>query len=176
MSSIQHSSCTNEWYTPPDIVKLVHQVLGQVDLDPTSSPTANRYLEARQILTAEDNALECEWPTGGSVYLNPPGGKTGNKSNTALFWQRLMAYRGELTHAIFMAFSIEAMQTTQGKGCPSIGEFPICVPRKRIAFYNSAWNVGPAPSHSNLIAYVPGRIDRTETFREAFSELGLVRI
>lgn len=172
--NIQHSSRTDKWGTPAQIVAMASGVLDGIDLDPASSPRFNTVVNAKRIITAEQNALATPWDAAGkSVFLNPPGGKLGNKSLTALFWAELMEYRHQFKHAIFLGFSLEALQTTQ-KHCPSIGEFSFCVPRKRIRFLTPDLTVGPAPSHSNVIAYVPGSVDESALFAQVFSELGVI--
>lgn len=172
--NIQHSSRTDAWYTPLDILLRAQRVLGPIDLDPASDEFGNARVGARYFLTKELDGLKQPW-VGRTVWLNPPGSKTGNRSNTELFWQRLMAHRdaGELDHAIFMAFSLEAAQSTQRDGRGGILRFPACIPRKRIAF-DSRTGPGPAPSHSNAIVYVPGTRDETALFQASFSELGFV--
>lgn len=175
--NIQHSSGTDLWYTPLPIILAVHEVLGRVDLDPASDEFGNARIQAKYYITAEVDALASPWMPNCSVFLNPPGGKTGNQSNTALFWKRLMEYRnaGQLTHAIFLAFSLEAMQNTQDKGVDSIAAFPFCIPSKRLRF-DSRDGVYSAPSHANVIVYVPGTIDRSQAFVSEFSKFGLSRI
>ena len=176
--NIQHSSRTDEWYTPVSIVALVHQVIGQPDFDPASSTFGNARIGARYFYTAEIDALKTPWPDAGSIYLNPPGSKIGRHSKTVLFWIELMKYRAErpcFEHAIFMAFSAEARQTTQGKGVPSVNEFPTCTPSKRIKFDRPNGLTGEAPSHSNCIVYVPGNTNKTDLFIETFSALGATR-
>lgn len=173
--NVQHSSRSDTWQTPDNIIARVRTVLGTIDLDPASSESANRRIGASAIITREQDALNTEWPAG-SVYLNPPGGKKANGSMTGLFWARLMNFRdaGQLTHAIFMAFSVEALAISQGYGSRSIGTFPLCVPRRRISFVRPDGEVGDAPSHSNCIVYVPGSLDRTELFAQMFSDLGVI--
>lgn len=174
--NIQHSSRQDDWMTPVAILELVRAVLGTIDFDPASSAQANARVRAKQYKTVEDDALQHPWPRG-SIYLNPPGGKLGNKSKTVLFWQQLIAQRfgGYLTHAIFMAFSIEALQSTQQCDL-SILDFPICVPRRRIAFDSTGPVIKSAPSHSNVIVYVPGTVDDSAKFKEHFSSLGQVKL
>ncbi len=170
--NIQHSSATPEWGTPENILELVRKVLGTIDFDPASSVKWNASVGAKAFLTERDDGLKADWLPG-TLYCNPPGGKIGNSSKTALFWKRLMTHResGQLEHAIFMAFSAEALQNTQGKGVLPIMHFPFCVPAKRIRFV--ALGVEKfQPSHSNVIAYVPGTLDKSELFRETFSSLG----
>lgn len=171
--NVQHSSRTDAWGTPTDILNAARYVLGEIDFDPASSAAFNERVKAKRYYTEHDDALSKPWPINCSVYLNPPGGKYGGKSKTALFWDRLLAYRDEglLRHAVFMAFSLEALQTTQRCREPML-RYPLCVPRKRIAFVTHDGLVGEAPSHSNCIVYVPGFLDERRKFKEAFSKFG----
>ena len=177
MTNIQLSSKSSEWYTPPWIVDLVHQVIPVIDLDPASSISANETVKAKTIITRELDALSVSWahlPV--SIYLNPPSGRTGNKSNVKLFWDKLMTFRdsGLLKHAIFMGFSLEHLQMTQGgKGKLSICDFPIVIPSKRTKFMspNGQCNL---PTHSYVIAYIPGLTNNTSLFKEVFSEIGAI--
>ncbi len=175
--NIQHSSRTDKWGTPLLVLDLARLVLGDIDLDPASSALFNRRVRAQAFIDEAADGLRCPWPLGCSVFVNPPGGKTKNRSNTALFWGRLMQYRlsGHLKHAIFLAFSVEALQTTQGSTYP-MGAFPFCVPRRRIAFETEEGVVGGAPAHSNAIAYIPGSVDERSLFARTFSALGFVTI
>lgn len=177
MSNVHHSSKTDLWYTPRSIITRVRNVLGAIELDPASDPIANRRVEAKCILTRDTDGLETPWPPARTVFCNPPGGKTRNRSNVALFWQRMMEYREvcpTFDHGIFLAFSIEALQTTQGKGVLSMLAFPLCVPARRIAFDTQCDWESKAPSHANVIVYVPGRVNVPERFQHAFESLGQV--
>lgn len=172
--NIMHSSRSDCWNTPKEIIEMVKAVLGEIDFDPASSSHANLTVEAKEFYSS--SSLSRHWIEG-AVYLNPPGGKVGNKSQTGLFWERLMQHASEplehgFSHGIFMAFSIEALQNTQRKGCKAIVDFPICIPAKRIRFDGHIGKI--APSHSNAIVYVPGYLDKTKTFKEVFSQLGAV--
>lgn len=175
MANIQLSSRSDEWYTPRYIIELIHQVIPNIDLDPSTSVQANKDIKAKRILTKEDNALVVPWANMPvSIYLNPPGGKIGNKSMTALFWQRLMDLRsaGLLDEAIFMGFSLEHLAVTQSCDV-SICNFPIVIPRKRIRFVSpdGCFN---SPTHSNVIAYIPGLYNNTKLFKETFAQLGAI--
>lgn len=177
--NVQHSSRSDSWRTPKYIVDMCRSVLQTIDLDPASDPHANKIVGASCYYTEYDDALSLCWGSLEvplSVFLNPPGGKIGNQSKVALFWNKLMECRdaGNLTHAIFLAFSIEALQTTQNKGRRPIAEFPLCVPSRRISFVPSDGKIKNQPSHSNMIVYVPGFVDRTPQFRDVFKNLGCV--
>lgn len=175
---VQHSSQTDLWYSPKDILEKVKNVLGVIDFDPASDPFGNSRVGAQQYLSAEDNGLDlAKWPKNPvSVYLNPPGGKSGNQSNTALFWMALMKYRMmyPIRHAIFMCFSAEALQTTQNKGYCSAANFMVCIPSKRLTFDDHLGNPGCAPSHSNAIVYVPGSLNRGDLFETEFADIGAI--
>ena len=177
--NILHSSRTDKWYTPVWVLDLCRQALGYVALDPASDLFGNTRVKAARILTEADDGLTSPWGWSGSpitVFCNPPGGKKGNKSMAGLFWARLMKERelGRIRHAIFLAFSAEALQNTQGKGLPAIGEFPCCVPAKRLRFDTPDGEPGAAPSHSNIIVYVPGTEDHTERFIDVFDDVGTI--
>lgn len=175
--SIMHSSRQDNWGTPKEIVLLARDVLGNIELDPASNAIANETVRARTIFTEADDGLSKEW-FADTVFINPPSGKVGNQSKTVLFWKKLMneVYTGNIGHAIFLAFSIEQTQSSQRKGVPPMLAFPICVPAKRIAFVDPEGLNRQAPSHSNMIIYVPGSVDRTYKFKEVFSKIGYVKV
>jgi ParB family chromosome partitioning protein len=60
----------NEWYTPPEHIAAVREVLGTIDLDPASTETANRTVKAARYYSTDDDGLSQPW--SGRVFLNPP--------------------------------------------------------------------------------------------------------
>lgn len=172
--NIKHSSETDQWFTPEWVINGVKEVLGRIDLDPASSVEANKVVGASNILTEEQDGLTSEW-IGSNIFINPPGGKIKNQSQAILFWMRLMKHldEGKLDHAIYLAFSVEALQTSQNKDCKAIGEFPFCVPNKRIKFV-SPEGIKNSPSHANMIVYVPGKVDSSKKFSEVFNKYGTI--
>lgn len=174
MILIQHACATDQWGTPDEVLGLVRHVLGPIDLDPCTTPEFNERVGALRIYTQE--ALEQSWESR-SLFVNPPGGKQGKFSKTALFWAKLMAECGEgrIGHAIWMGFSVEQLAVTQGYSMEDMLSFPLCIPRKRVKFVKPDGSSGDAPSHANVVVYVPGYIDRTREFRIAFRQLGAVR-
>jgi len=172
--NIQHSSRTDNWGTPDNVIALVHRVIGYPDLDPASSAVHNERVKASRYITAEQNALTLPWADEPiSVFCNPPGGKIAGKSCTKLFWNKLMTIRGKglLKEAIFMCFSAEALQTTQLDCSHSVTEFVVCIPRRRIPFI-SEFGEKNQPTHANAIVYVPGSVDQSAKFVSIFNELG----
>src|SRR5690606_20984868 len=51
----------NEWYTPARYVDMAREVMGTIDTDPASNPTAQRTVRATTYYTAETNGLDKEW-------------------------------------------------------------------------------------------------------------------
>jgi ParB family transcriptional regulator, chromosome partitioning protein len=159
-SNVKHSSSKDDWMTPQDVIEAARKLLGAFDLDPASSAQANKRVRAERFIDKTEDGLCASW--GGpqssiTVFLNPPGSKKGNRSISALFWERLMIeYRaGIVQEAVFVGFSLEQLQTTQDKGVPSMIEFPFCVPAKRLRFVDPDDSGRNSPSHANVIVYVP---------------------
>lgn len=179
-SLVFHSSVSDNWWTPDWLVNLSKEVLGEIDLDPASSYESNLKIGAARFIDEKSNGLITPWNDNEnepiSVFLNPPGGKIGNKSKAGFFWNTLMAYASAdfISHAIFLAFSIEALQTTQINSSQPITSFPLCIPKKRIAFVDPINNARHSPSHSNAIAYIPGTKDESQKFIDVFQDVGAI--
>lgn len=176
MTNILHSSKSDSWMTPPEIVEKVQKVLGGIDLDPASSWKANKTVRANLFFDKEYDALRGgDWTNlPVSVFLNPPGGKIGNKSKTLLFWEKLIEQyeKGKVKHAIFLAFGINALQVCQNTETP-ITDFYICIPRRRLSFVSTSEQIGN-PTHANAIVYLPGLKQKTSTFYDHFHEIGAI--
>jgi len=146
-------------------------VLGPITLDPASEADANAVIGADHYYTKEDDGLSKPWAE--TIWLNPPGGKMpgSRRSLPQLFWIKLMETlaSGHLRHALFLCFSSEQLQNTQGLGVPGCIDFPFCIPSKRIQFSGAA-----SPTHANAIIYVAGRANMTGAFITEFAKLGRV--
>lgn len=64
------SSDSCEWYTPPELLHLVYQVMS-IDLDPCSPDVPT--VDASNFFTKKDDGLLHDW--FGNVFLNPPYGR-----------------------------------------------------------------------------------------------------
>jgi ParB family chromosome partitioning protein len=175
----QHSSKTNEHYTPVHVVEAARKVLGAIDLDPASCEQANRTVKATRWIGLPDDGLIQEWH--GRIFLNPPGGalkdcpeerrRWDTNSRACAWWRKLMqeAARGNVTTAVFVGFTLEILRSTQGGKWQrqSAMQFPFCVPAQRLKFG------GDQPTHANAIMYVG---HEKEKFAEIFSPIGEVRL
>ena len=64
----------NERYTPPEIIELVREVLGTIDLDPASCSIANNTVQATAFYSSDDDGLNQEWQAS-KIFMNPPYSK-----------------------------------------------------------------------------------------------------
>jgi len=109
-----------------------------------------------------------------SVFCNPPNGKMGRTPMPVVFWENLIRYReeGYLKHAIFIGFNSSILYTSQSAAEP-VTNFPVCFPRKRIAFvHGDTGHPETSPRHDNVIVYVGGTQNRPLEFRDVFEDLG----
>lgn len=170
------------WRTPGPIIERVRHVFGgTIDLDPASDAEAQKTVRATRWIGKDENGLEAPWTgfdTPVSVFLNYPGGKQNGLPLPNQFWASLVSHRrvGLIKQAIVVAFSLEQLRTTQVAYGEKMLHFPLCIPRKRIAFVDPAGGKKAAPRYANAIVYVPGTLDRRELFAETFGPLGAVRL
>lgn len=192
----RHSMDSPEWYTPSDYVEAARKLMGAIDLDPASHEEANGTVKAAQFFTIEDDGLRQTWR--GRIFLNPPGGD--DQHGGALvpqFWRCLLRENvnamlaEEHFEAVWIGYSLEQLQTLQQscKGLAHPLQFPMCVPRQRIAFVENHAkksaridkmiaagkipNQKSQPSHANYITYVGPNTGR---FHDVFSHFGQVRL
>lgn len=192
----QHSSSTQEHYTPRTIVEAARKVLGVIDLDPASCEEAQERVKAERFIGLPKDGLAELW-TARTVFLNPPGGtftarrkratdapvqtsaedaahkaRWKTDSRAVAWWRALALAHDELRvrESIFVGFTLEILRTAQREG-PSPASrgpaiYPFCIPRDRLHFG------GDQPTHGNVIIY---RGDAVYRFREVFSEFGATR-
>ena len=166
--NVQHSSQTDRWFTPLSILALVKEVLGEIELDPASEFIANQFVGAQRFIS--EGSLTQEWKAE-TVFLNPPGSRVGNQSQSALFWRKLVREfeGGNVQEAIFLGFSIELLAVSQNYDCKSVLDYTICVPKKRIRFVDPLFPMKSSPSHSNVIVYLGSNVEK---FKSVFRDLG----
>lgn len=78
----KHSSASQEWYSPPEIVVPGRELMGDIDLDPASSRLANEFIAASTFYDEASNGFVRQWH--GRVWLNPPGGYCDKHGRTVI--------------------------------------------------------------------------------------------
>jgi hypothetical protein len=180
----RHTMADPDWYTPEGLVDAARAVLGDIDLDPASEPTANDVIRAARYYTHDTDGLKQRW--SGRVFLNPPGGLVNE------FWAKLDReyYHGAVTAAIWIGYSLEQLQTMQSAAVDRTPlDYALCFTKRRIAFIENAakrelrwqkwqlnedlnkpkWKEKGSPSHGNYICYLG---NNPEQFSLAFGEFG----
>jgi hypothetical protein len=88
----------------------------------------------------------------------PPGHKhEGVESSQKAWWTKLAREyaSGRVTHAVFLSFSIELLQTSQvnpEQGTPH--DHTICLPDRRIPYVKADGTVGGSPPHASMLIYL----------------------
>lgn len=153
---VMGSSESPEWYTPQEMVHLVLECLGEIDLDPCSNSHEFPNVPAHQLYTKEDNGLDKPWY--GRVYLNPPYGS------------EIPAWIQKLVHEYEEAKTIEeAITLIPGRidtqWFQPLYAYLMCHIRGRLQFEN-AQNSAPFPS---ILVYLGKQPDK---FIATFKPIG----
>lgn len=162
---IIHLSQTNEWYTPARYIEAVRAVMGQIDIDPASCEIANKVVRASVFYDTSRNGLLYEWP--GKVFLNPPYGKSKNRSNQDIWSAYLLQqYQvGVTTEAVLLVNA-----ATDRRWFQRLWAYPVCFTNHRIKFYNPS-GTPKQPTNGNAFVYL-GK--QTARFMEVFSQFGVI--
>lgn len=178
--SVLTSSKSNDWYTPPRYIEAARKVMGGIDLDPASCEIANEWIQAEVWIGDRANGLTFPWE--GRVWINPPYGKTGNKSNQELWARKLLReyLAGNVTEAILLTKTVPGYYWWDWMFNYWPG--PVCITWGRIAFIKLEWVrfingqvvvVPPAGDHRSKAASSFWYLGpHTERFKATFSEFG----
>jgi phage N-6-adenine-methyltransferase len=159
-NNVHFRSESQEWYTPPEIVRIIETFFGEIDLDPCSEGGLNPTIPARARYTQSDDGLSHQW--FGRVYMNPPyGSEIGN-------WVEKLVSEyetGGVTEAIAL---VPARTDTRWFG-RFAGRAMVCFVRGRLKF---SGNEKQAPFPSALV-YLGLRPD---AFCDSFATQGHIWI
>lgn len=184
----RHTCSSANWGTPLWIIQAAKKVLGgHIDLDPASSKRSNKIVGADRYFTRREDGLKRAWLTNPqmqhmAIFLNPPGGWHNGvvgDSEIKHWWKKLLEEREQdyFGHALFLAFSVEAQQTTQ-VGCDTdVLAFASCAFNRRVGYIDPQTSCKvQGNTHSSSIHYLPGRYNEAQLFHDTFKQFGRITI
>lgn len=166
MTHVKNNSGNKEWYTPPEIVKRVRKVLGEIDLDPASSYKANQIVMAKLFFTMDNPSEAFDMPWYGRVFMNPPYGQPDIARFTDKFLEELGV--GHIRKGITLtnnATETKWFQKLAGE-CTAI-----CLPKRRIKYYNEDLQPAHSPLQGQVLMFFKPTI---EEVRLAFRDVGSI--
>lgn len=140
----QTSGCV-EYYTPAAIIEAVRRTMGGIDLDPASSPTANRVVQARSIFTPADDGLSQRWH--GRVWMNHPFGRESNRLWITKLVEEFQSGHVEQACCITFASTSEAWFTP-------LFAFPLCFLSPRTNYLLPDGSVKRGVTKGSVVAYL----------------------
>ena len=153
------SNKTDCWYTPPSIVELIIQVLGEINLDPCADD--GQHIPAGKHYTFDDNGLEQPWC--GKVYMNPP------YSHPAV-WMKKLQLEFE-TGNVDEAIALVPAATDTNWLSPVLKTQPVCFWKGRIKFLGQDYKPKSSARQSHVLVYWGNNCQK---FREVFEDYGVV--
>ena len=144
------SQHTDEWYTPAWVLDLARQILGGIDLDPASSPTAQRAVQAAAYFTQADDGYRQPWR--GRVWLNPP-------FSEAERWARRLAAAyvdGDVTTGLLLVNSAPGYNWYE----QLVDAWPAIQFRKRLAFTRADGRPAGLAKKSQTLVYFGADVAR----------------
>lgn len=161
---VTHNTGNNEWFTPPEYVAAVREVMGAIDLDPASCDMANATVGAATFFTSTDDGLIHPWH--GRVYLNPPYAT----DLIGKFTAKLVEHVEDQTVPEAVVLVNNATETTWFQDMAGRAD-AICFPRGRVKFTRPGDGQKGAPLQGQAVVYFGSEIER---FCEVFAPFGVV--
>jgi len=154
----------NEWYTPQKYIDAARSVMGNIDLDPATSESAQKRINADRYFTEDCDGLERKWY--GRVWLNPPY----SQPLIYLFIDKLVSQIESDSIRECILLTHNYTDTAWFHLAESKAAL-ICFTKGRIKFEDTQGNLA-SPTQGSAFFYFG---DNEKKFREVFQEFGFIR-
>lgn len=162
---VGHATGNPEWYSPADHIEAARVVLGDIDLDPATSATANTAIKAATIYTATDDGLAHDWI--GRVWMNPPYAQPAITNFCAKLAASVRA--GTVPAAVVLINN--ATETQWFRELADVAA-AMCFPTGRLRFWGPGKEPGASvPLQGQAVVYIGDDVDR---FCDTFKPFGFV--
>lgn len=173
---------TAEHYTPQWLADIAHDVMGGINLDPSSCEEANRTIGADDYFTKEQDGLQQAWGTyGARVFINPPGQcgddfpvchntKACSCNLPLRFWQKATGrFTHEAAHIFWIGFNVGQLRVFQSEVLHPLSPLAVtCFPSLRIRFS------GNSPRYDNYVTFLSRDKVAKALFTDAMRKHGAV--
>jgi|SRR5665213_408828 len=164
MSHVGQNSGNDEYATPLDIIAAVHEVMGNIDIDPASSEAANKIVKAKKFHTIETDGLKQKWK--GRVFINPPFSQPAVADFCNLLVEKYIAH--EISEVIIVVNN--ATETIWFQNLLQVID-TICFPKGRLKFTDHSGEFkGGGPLQGQAVLYAG---ENFEKFATVFSRFGI---
>jgi ParB family chromosome partitioning protein len=154
---------SNEWYTPPRFIALAREVLGDIDVDPASTATAQQIVRARQYFDKYQNGLTQYWH--GRIWLNPPYSRP---LISKFIGKLLMEWNaGRVTACIALTHSYTDSMWFHDAASAACA---MCFTQGRIRFYDPGGDLANA-TQGQIFFYFGSEV---ESFKRRFERIGSI--
>lgn len=181
------STKTVDWFTPEWAVRMVRDVLGEIDLDPASHPVPQQWIQARQAyqldmsgfhpdLTWDEKTYKREMKRyslaemrkqplwRGRVFLNPPFDATPH-------WVTRLVSDYRIGNGAMEAIALVNANTGYGWFSRFYRHWPVCLTDDCMRFVKADGSVGGKSKRGQAFVYLGPNVQR---FAEVFSTIGRV--
>lgn len=160
---------SDSWFTPSMYTDMAREVMGEIDLDPFSSESANKHIQAKRYFDIHSDAFKQKWfQDQGRVFMNPPYGRKIIDASIDLFLTNLS--NESIAQAIVLVNN-----ATETRWFHSLlkSSDAICFPDRRIAFEKDDGKHVSGNTRGQVFLYFGYKLPK---FEEVFGKIGAILV